>query len=107
MFRRQRDPLRRDSALTLQFDPDSGRNLSDSTHPDYDPATDPELRESALGIEGRARLDACRAGTGLEGPRHEAWRRRCQRTDGTLWARALRSRNAQVEVWEAVDQPAA
>jgi len=46
MFRRQRDPQRRDSALALQFDPDSGRNLSDSTHPDYDPATDPELRES-------------------------------------------------------------
>ncbi|KPV72527.1 uncharacterized protein RHOBADRAFT_55632 [Rhodotorula graminis WP1] len=44
MFRRQRDPQRRDSALELQFDPDSGRNLSDSTHPDYDPGTDPELR---------------------------------------------------------------
>ena len=27
----------------LQFAPD-GRNLSDSSHPDYDPATDPELR---------------------------------------------------------------
>ncbi|BGP51086.1 phospholipid transporting ATPase [Rhodotorula kratochvilovae] len=44
MFRRQRDPQRRESAYIEQFDPDTGRNLSDSTHPDYDPATDPELR---------------------------------------------------------------
>lgn len=28
-----------------QFAPD-GRDLSDTTHPDYDPATDPELRQS-------------------------------------------------------------
>ncbi|GAA6043079.1 hypothetical protein JCM8097_008410, partial [Rhodosporidiobolus ruineniae] len=27
-----------------QFDPATGRNLSDTTHADYDPATDPELR---------------------------------------------------------------
>ncbi|GAA5939061.1 uncharacterized protein JCM15063_004409 [Sporobolomyces koalae] len=30
-------------SATEQFAPD-GRNLSDSTHPDYDPATDPELQ---------------------------------------------------------------
>ena len=30
-----------------QFAPD-GRDLSDTTHPDYDPATDPELRESLV-----------------------------------------------------------
>ncbi|GAA6046641.1 hypothetical protein JCM3770_003092 [Rhodotorula araucariae] len=44
MFRRHRDPQRRASAYVEQFDPDTGRNLSDTTHPDYDPATDPELR---------------------------------------------------------------
>ncbi|GAA5923616.1 hypothetical protein JCM1841_001303 [Sporobolomyces salmonicolor] len=32
-----------DDPLESQFGPD-GRNLSDTTHPNYDPATDPELR---------------------------------------------------------------
>lgn len=31
-----------------QYAPD-GRDLSDTAHPDYDPATDPELRESSFG----------------------------------------------------------
>ncbi|GJN93129.1 hypothetical protein Rhopal_006174-T1 [Rhodotorula paludigena] len=43
LLRLRREPQRRDSALLEQFGPD-GRNLSDTTHPDYDPATDPELR---------------------------------------------------------------
>ncbi|GAA6022484.1 hypothetical protein JCM10207_008529, partial [Rhodosporidiobolus poonsookiae] len=34
----------RKATLDLQFDQTTGRNLSDTTHPDYDPATDPELR---------------------------------------------------------------
>ena len=29
-----------------QFAPDGVRDLSDTTHEDYDPATDPELRQS-------------------------------------------------------------
>jgi hypothetical protein len=33
-----------------QFTED-GRNLSDTNHPDYDPATDPELREYSLPIK--------------------------------------------------------
>lgn len=45
MLRIGRDRRRPESAVLEQFAPD-GRNLSDTTHPDYDPATDPELRES-------------------------------------------------------------
>ncbi|GAA5863156.1 hypothetical protein JCM3774_001439 [Rhodotorula dairenensis] len=44
LLRLRRDHKRQDSAMSDQFDPVSGRNLSDMTHPDYDPATDPELR---------------------------------------------------------------
>lgn len=47
LLRMRRDHRRQDSAMSGQFDPDSGRNLSDMTHPEYDPATDPELRKSA------------------------------------------------------------
>ncbi|BGO94943.1 hypothetical protein NBRC10512_000622 [Rhodotorula toruloides] len=43
MLRIGRDRRRPESAVLEQFAPD-GRNLSDTTHPDYDPATDPELR---------------------------------------------------------------
>ncbi|GAA5984594.1 hypothetical protein JCM10908_003414 [Rhodotorula pacifica] len=44
LLRLRRDHKRQDSAMSDQFDPESGRNLSDVTHPEYDPATDPELR---------------------------------------------------------------
>ena len=36
-------PHRHDDESDAQFAPD-GRNLSDTSHPDYDPGTDPELR---------------------------------------------------------------
>jgi phospholipid-translocating ATPase len=41
VFRRNRNL----DAKASQLCPHTGRNLSDNTHPDYDPATDPELRE--------------------------------------------------------------
>lgn len=42
--RLRRDHRRNDSNQSDQFDPETGRNLSDTTHPDYDPGMDPELR---------------------------------------------------------------
>lgn len=46
-FRRFLHPNSNRPAEDEQFAPD-GRNLSDTTHPEYDPATDPELREFAV-----------------------------------------------------------
>ncbi|GAA5852544.1 hypothetical protein JCM3766R1_003525 [Sporobolomyces carnicolor] len=42
-FRPSRHSNHDDDPLAHQFAPD-GRNLSDTSHPEYDPATDPELR---------------------------------------------------------------
>ncbi|GAA5871972.1 hypothetical protein JCM8547_006205 [Rhodosporidiobolus lusitaniae] len=42
LFRRHHH--QRKDTYDTQFDQQTGRNLSDTTHPDYDPATDPELR---------------------------------------------------------------
>lgn len=44
-FRPSRHSNHDDDPLAHQFAPD-GRNLSDTSHPEYDPATDPELRQS-------------------------------------------------------------